>query len=526
MLQHINVPTHYRGNTLDLLLTQSNRFVDNVTVHKDNILCKSDHYLITFDINIKCKRSKIPKRKSYNFKKVDCERLNLGLREIDWKSVLESSHPDTVWNNFVEILRNGIDLCVPKIMLKTEFQPISYDSKCYRKSKEKERCHKRYKATGSLQDGFKFAAARREFKKLISKKMRENLYDCEDPNLISKKFWTYVKRTSKSNRIPEVLTSGSFVSCDTKTKADMFNKFFFDQFSEPSMYNTDICLSTDNEFDKDFNPSRIKALFDAINTNKACGPDEIPGIVLKNCFNTLAFPLSIIYKLVYNTGSLPLQWKLSNIIPILKKGDNKIVNNYRPVSLLCIASKIMEKIIHEEMLHKVMSSINNRQHGFLPNRSCATNLTILIDDITKSLHNNIETDIIYFDFSKAFDSVSHHIILHKLKTKFKINGRLLKFLQDYLRHRKQRVVLDNIVSEVLDVHSGVPQGSILGLLLFILFINDIYSQLYPDTRINLYADDTKLWRPINTEQDCKALQIDVDMLQQWCINNKMKFNIN
>ena len=163
LLQRINVPTHYRGNTLDLLLTQSNRFVDNVTVHKDSILCKSDHYSITFDINIKCKRSKIPKRKSYNFKKADWERLNLGLREIDWKSVLESSHPDTAWNNFVEILRNGIDLCVPKIMLKTEFQPIGYNSECHRNlCKEKER----YKATGSLQDGLKFAAARREFKKV------------------------------------------------------------------------------------------------------------------------------------------------------------------------------------------------------------------------------------------------------------------------------------------------------------------------------------------------------------------------
>ena len=195
------------------------------------------------------------------------------------------------------MLRNGIDLCLPKIMLKTEFQPIGYDSECHRKCKEKERCHKRYKATGSLQDGLKFAAVRREFKKLISRKMRENLYDCEDPNLISNKFWTYVKRTSKSNRIPEVfiLSSGRFVSCNTKTKADMFNKFFFDQFSEPSMHNTDICLSTDNEFDIDFNPSRIKALFDAINTNKASGPGEIPGIVLKKCSNTLAFPLSIIY---------------------------------------------------------------------------------------------------------------------------------------------------------------------------------------------------------------------------------------
>ena len=117
---------------------------------------------------------------------------------------------------------------------------------------------------------------------------------------------------------------------------------------------------------------------------------------------------------------MPLQWKLSNIVPIFKKGDSKMVSNYRPVSLLCIASKIMEKIMHEEMLLKVVPLIDKRQHGFLPNRSCATNLTILIDDITKSLYNNTGTDIIYFDFAKTFDGVNHDLILHKLKTKFSI----------------------------------------------------------------------------------------------------------
>ena len=104
-------------------------------------------------------------------------------------------------------------------MLKSEFQPIGYDFECHRKCKEKDRCHKRYKATGSLQDGLKFATACKEFKKLVGKKMRENLYDCKDTNLLSKKFWNYVKRTSKFNRIPEVLTSGSRISSDTSTTA-------------------------------------------------------------------------------------------------------------------------------------------------------------------------------------------------------------------------------------------------------------------------------------------------------------------
>ena len=179
--------------------------------------------------------------------------ITLLIKKIDWKSALESLHPDTAWNMLTDILRNGMDLCIPKIKIRSDFQPIGYDSECHRKCKE--RCHKRYKATDSLQDGLKFASTRKEFRRLVCKKMRDNLYIYEDTNLISKKFWTYVKRASKSNRIPEILTCGNTVSSDTKTKADMLNKFFYEQFSEPSMYDTDICFSTDNEFDINFNPS-------------------------------------------------------------------------------------------------------------------------------------------------------------------------------------------------------------------------------------------------------------------------------
>ena len=194
--------------------------------------------------------------------------------------------------------------------------------------------------------------------------MRENLYDYEDRNLLSKKFWTYVKRTSKSKRITEIVRRDSIISTDAKIKANMFNKFFHDQFSEPSTYNTDISFDTDNELDIDFSPSRIKTHLANININKACGPDEIPGIVLKMCSSSVALPLSIIYKLIYNSGSLPSLWKLSNVVPIFKKGDSKQVSNYRPISLLCIASKIMERIIHEETTLKVLHLIDRRQHGF------------------------------------------------------------------------------------------------------------------------------------------------------------------
>ena len=258
--------------------------------------------------------------------------------------------------------------------------------------------------------------------------------------------------------------------------------------------------------------------------NKASGPDEIPGIVLKTYSNHLAYPISLIFKLIYNTGTLPTQWKLSNVVPIHKKGDDKKVTNYRPISILCIISKILERIIHEEIISKTLHLIDKRQHGFLPLKSCATNLISLTDDIAQNLHKKVGTDIIYFDFAKAFDTVSHDKVLQKLKSRFGIDGRLLKFLQEYLRNRKQNVILNNIKSEILDVRSGVPQGSILGPLLFVLFIDDIYQTIDVNTRISSYADDTKIWKPILSEADCQALQTGINSLYKWCIDNKLKLN--
>ena len=141
-----------------------------------------------------------------------------------------------------------------------------------------------------------------------------------------------------------------------------------------------------------------------------------------------------------------------------------------------------------------------------------------------SLHEKIGTDVIYFDFAKAFDTVSHDLILQKLKVQYKIDGTLLKFFANYLQGRKQQVIIDNAVSNSVDVLSGVPQGSIFGPLSFVLFINDIYESIDAETNIELYADDTKIWREIKSESDCNFLQKDIDALYAWFRNNKMSFH--
>ena len=184
----------------------------------------------------------------------------------------------------------------------------------------------------------------------------------------------------------------------------------------------------------------------------------------------------------------------------------------------------MERIIQDDLLDRCREFINPFQDGFLSSKSCTTNLINITDDIASNLHNDIGTDIIYFDFAKAFDSVNHDLLLNKLKNMYKIDGRLLKFLTNYLKNRRQRVALENEFSEYQDVLSGVPQGSILGPFLFILFINDIGNGISDGTSICLFADDTKIWRAMQSEVDCSVLQGDIDYLNSWCNMNKMKFH--
>ena len=264
-------------------------------------------------------------------------------------------------------------------------------------------------------------------------------------------------------------------------------------------------------------------LLQDIKTEKATGPDSIPNLVLKECAKEISPAITSIFQASLETGKLPTDWTNANISPIYKKGDKHTAENYRPVSLTSVTCKILEHIICSHLLkhtdkHRILSPLN---HGFRAGHSCETQLLTTLEDFTKNFDKNIQTDIAILDFSKAFDTVPHRKLLEKMK-KYGINGNILQWISSFLTTRKMKVVIDGFCSEEEKVTSGVPQGTVLGPILFLIHINDL--PLVVDSQVRLFADDCLLYRQINDISDQIKLQKDLKSLENWAEDWGMSFN--
>lgn len=226
--------------------------------------------------------------------------------------------------------------------------------------------------------------------------------------------------------------------------------------------------------------------------------------------------LTLLYQASINQGIIPSDWKEALVVPIFKKGDRNKPVNYRPVSLTVICCKLLEHIVHSSIMthldqHLILTDL---QHGFRQRRSCDTQLLITADDLIKTIEDGQQTDALLLDFSKAFDKVPHERLLLKLDH-YGVRGSVQQWIRHFLQGRTQRVVLGGTKSSTSKVTSGVPQGSVLGPLLFLLFINDLPENLSEGTTARLYADDCLLYRRINNTDDATTLQKDMDTLVNW-----------
>ena len=235
----------------------------------------------------------------------------------------------------------------------------------------------------------------------------------------------------------------------------MFNEYFYKQFSEPSHYETNIDFTNDSYFDIDFSAARVKPLLDSLDINKAQGPDGINGSVLKNCSETLSYSLSILFNLVYNTDYTPQEWKVANVVPVYKKDDKNKVTNYRPISLTSLVMKVLERIIYDELLCRTINKIDTRQHGFIRNRSCNTNLLLFTESIARFLRKSTVSDLSlnsnYISTYKTVERIGHMISEFEIKIKY-ISKQIDNIEKSILDHSALINNLERDICRFADIH--------------------------------------------------------------------------
>ena len=403
--------------------------------------------------------------------------------------------------------------------------------------RKRDRLYRKWKKSGD-------AELNREIKALKSKVQRQlrrsywthTAQTIEDAvgedGRVSKKFYTYVKakRTEAASVYP-LKVDGQLVT-DPKGQAEALNKQFQSVFNPSSPCTpedfesrTGLSLHPGGPTCPNITVAEegVKKLLRNLKTRKAPGPDGISPRVLRELADELAPCLTLLFQSSLNTGIVQQDWRTAHVTPIFKKGERYRPENYRPISLTSIPGKILEHII----VHHIMSfaESNNifcrEQHGFRKKRSCVSQLVGLLDDITHDKEKGQQVDMIVMDFAKAFDKVSHSLLTHKLQH-YGITGSINSWIHSFLSNRKQAVVVDGATSDFVPVESGVPQGSVLGPCLFLLFINDLPKGL--TSTVRLFADDTACHRTITDETDQQALQNDLDLLARWEEKWKMAFH--
>ena len=307
------------------------------------------------------------------------------------------------------------------------------------------------------------------------------------------------------SKIGLLLNSSGQCFLEDVDKCDLLNSYFASSCTVDNQILPpfEIVGSFQSALDSvDFNVSSTYAHLTKLKKSLAAGPDLLPPIFFSRLSLCLANPVNTLNSLLFSTGELPSVWKTAFITPVYKKGKTNDVANYRPIALTCVLCKIFEQTLKEALSNHLLANnlLSSRHHGFLAGHSTCTNLLDALNNWTNNMKDCNLTRVVYVDFSKAFDSICHSKLLLKLES-YGVSGRFLGIINHFLTGRSQVVKINNSVSEVCNISSGVPQGSVLGPILFIIYMNDLMSVLSPNVTITFFADDVKLFSVIKSSND-------------------------
>jgi hypothetical protein len=512
-------------------------------------LTVSDHFIIEglsdYNLEPQKKNSKVtespthvPSLNHLNFysEQTKWEEINAELNAFDWGREFKGKSVPEMMNVFLEVCYDITKNFVPP---KTKF------SKTKRADIPRERTNlmrRRARINKQLSRNIKPSKRERltnesidvEYKLLNShrkeKKDRESKA-CEAIKVNSKFFFSYAKSLSrvKTGVGPLIDAAKNIISCPQKMAnvlAEQYNSVFSTPkesmkdpetiFGEP---NLGACLK-----DIRFSPEHIESAIDEIGTNSAAGPDGFPAILLKMCKASLSSPLAMIWRESLDSGSIPELLKSANIVPIHKGGCKGTPKNYRPVALTSHLIKVFEKVLRAHIVAHMEGNnlFNPHQHGFRAGRSCLSQLVAHLDNIIYHLEQGENVDVVYLDFSKAFDKVDFVITLKKLNA-LGIKGKIGRWVQSFITGRTQSVLVNGSKSTSSNVKSGVPQGSVLGPILFLILLGDI-DQDVVHAFVSSFADDSRVTKAVNDKKDTENMQSDLNSIYRWTEENNMALN--
>eukprot|EP00745_Piridium_sociabile_P038619 TRINITY_DN7074_c0_g1_i3.p1 TRINITY_DN7074_c0_g1~~TRINITY_DN7074_c0_g1_i3.p1 ORF type:complete len:816 (+),score=128.54 TRINITY_DN7074_c0_g1_i3:312-2759(+) len=528
MEQMVSSPTR-KDNILDIFMTNRPSLINKC----ETLPGISDHDVVYIDSDIEAQRPKPVKRKILLWKRANFEELKThaaAFRDLFMSKYTPTSSVAEMWTDIKAHLLESMEKHVPSKMSTSRHNQVWINTNIKRLTRRKKRSYKKARKTRNEKDFKRYQQLKTTVRQECKKAHAEYVKEIISPDATSnpKRFWRYInsKRCENAGVAPLKNQSG-ITHSDSKSKADILN----DQFS--SVFNS----NEDKTNIKDKGPSTHPAMhritvsengvlkqLSSLGIHKASGPDEIPTRLLKELALELSPVLTVFFQASLDQGIIPSDWKKAEVVPIFKKGDRNKAANYRPVSLTAVICKTLEHIISSSVRRHLEAHniLTDAQHGFRQKRSCESQLITTVQELARNYDDKDQVDLILLDFAKAFDKVPHERLMYKIGY-YGIRGTTLQWIRDFLENR-QRVRVDGVCSNDAAVESGVPQGSVLGPLLFLIYINDLPEYISAGSTVKLFADDSALYRRIRTAEDCSKLQVDLDGLQRWEKDWLMEFH--
>ena len=541
LFQHVLEPTRKRGSDepsiLDLILTNEELQISSL-VHSSP-LGKSDHDVILFNYHAYLDETKPKTVRSYG--KGDYLKMREELSQENWSLNFVQAHKesniDDLWSHFKTKLHTLKEKFIPlsthsrKSWGKGTF-PLSQETRKLIKLKNK--LHRKWmnsRTTECHQVAKEhYFKIRNKVKSAVRNAKRKYEKDiANDAKIRPKRFWHHARSKLKTvggiSPLLENPDNDKSLRYDDREKAEILQRQYLSVFQKDEAANIDsIPPKTASILDHIvINEHEVAKILRETNTNKSVGPDDIHPRMLVELSEQIAGPVTLLFNKTLMYGTLPNEWKQGYISPIFKKGKRSLASNYRPISLTCILCKILESLVRKAIIIHLTDNnlFSNKQFGFMNGRSTTLQLMHYLDKCVESVAQGRVVDVIFFDFQKAFDMVPHKKLLCKINS-FGIRGKLLRWIENFIVGRKQCVVVNGEKSSYGSVLSGIPRGSVLGPLLFVLYINDILDNIRSEGF--LFADDTKIFKEIVERLDAEFLQDDIDALCNWSKRWDMHFN--